>query len=248
IIVMALGLLLAQLQRVNDALADRAPRTAPPSDTFEPSATRGPASRVPFPSRPKVEADSPKPEVTEAHGEPEPANTAGQEAPRASPFAPMLRNPEESPVTVDDDVSLSPQHPMAARGSAQPGIEETHEPPRFEPKLDTAWRPPAQPSRQPPPMQFESMWPNPAPAKEPPASEIKAEPARAGQPPQRPQPDVPAPNETSEQGGTAILKSGVVDGMGYTLYVDGSIEAELPQGTLRFASINELRAHLEKNT
>ena len=45
----------------------------------------------------------------------------------------------------------------------------------------------------------------------------------------------------------AILKSGVVDGMGYTLYVDGSIEAELPQGTLRFASINELRSHLEKN-
>jgi len=45
-----------------------------------------------------------------------------------------------------------------------------------------------------------------------------------------------------------ILKSGVVDGMGYTLYVDGSIEAELPQGTLRFASINELRAHLEKTS
>jgi len=35
--------------------------------------------------------------------------------------------------------------------------------------------------------------------------------------------------------------------MGYTLYVDGSIEAELPQGTLRFASIDELRSHLEKN-
>ena len=46
----------------------------------------------------------------------------------------------------------------------------------------------------------------------------------------------------------AILKSGVVDGMGYTLYVDGSIEAELPQGTLRFASINELRSHLEKTS
>jgi len=46
----------------------------------------------------------------------------------------------------------------------------------------------------------------------------------------------------------AVLKSGVVDGMGYTLYVDGSIEAELPQGTLRFASINELRSHLEKNS
>jgi hypothetical protein len=35
--------------------------------------------------------------------------------------------------------------------------------------------------------------------------------------------------------------------MAYTLYVDGSIEAELPQGTLRFASIEELRSHLEKN-
>ena len=44
----------------------------------------------------------------------------------------------------------------------------------------------------------------------------------------------------------AILKSGVIDGMAYTLYTDGSIEAELPQGTMRFASIDELRAHLEQ--
>jgi hypothetical protein len=43
----------------------------------------------------------------------------------------------------------------------------------------------------------------------------------------------------------AILKSGVIDGMAYTLYTDGSIEAELPQGTMRFSSIDELRAHLE---
>ena len=27
----------------------------------------------------------------------------------------------------------------------------------------------------------------------------------------------------------AILKSGVIDGMGYTLYTDGSIEAQLPK-------------------
>jgi hypothetical protein len=45
----------------------------------------------------------------------------------------------------------------------------------------------------------------------------------------------------------AILKSGVIDGMAYTLYADGSIEAELADGTVRFASINELRAHLERN-
>ena len=45
----------------------------------------------------------------------------------------------------------------------------------------------------------------------------------------------------------AILKSGVIDGMAYTLYADGSIEAELPQGIVRFASVDALRAHLEKS-
>jgi hypothetical protein len=45
-----------------------------------------------------------------------------------------------------------------------------------------------------------------------------------------------------------ILKSGVVDGMAYTLYTDGSIEAKLPQGTIRFGSVAELRAHIESNS
>jgi hypothetical protein len=44
----------------------------------------------------------------------------------------------------------------------------------------------------------------------------------------------------------SVLRSGVVDGMAYTLYLDGSIEAQLPQGTLRFGSITELRQHLEQ--
>src|SRR5262245_2870224 len=46
----------------------------------------------------------------------------------------------------------------------------------------------------------------------------------------------------------SILKSGVVDGMAYTLYADGSIEAKLPHGTVRFGSIGELRAHIESNS
>ena len=44
-----------------------------------------------------------------------------------------------------------------------------------------------------------------------------------------------------------VLKSGIVDGMAYTLYSDGSIEAQLPQGLLRFGSISELRAHIEQD-
>jgi hypothetical protein len=45
----------------------------------------------------------------------------------------------------------------------------------------------------------------------------------------------------------SILKAGVVDGMAYTLYSDGSIEAELAEGTVRFDSITELRDHLDRH-
>ena len=55
----------------------------------------------------------------------------------------------------------------------------------------------------------------------------------------------PAPEPSREP--VSILKSGVVDGMAYTLYTDGSIEAELAQGVVRFGSIEELRNHLEKS-
>jgi hypothetical protein len=46
----------------------------------------------------------------------------------------------------------------------------------------------------------------------------------------------------------SILKSGVIEGMAYTLYSDGSIEAQLPQGTLRFGSIAALRDHIESQS
>jgi hypothetical protein len=43
-----------------------------------------------------------------------------------------------------------------------------------------------------------------------------------------------------------VLKSGIVGGMAYTLYSDGSIQAELPDGVLRFSSLQELRDHVSK--
>ena len=46
----------------------------------------------------------------------------------------------------------------------------------------------------------------------------------------------------------SVLKSGVVEGMAYTLYSDGSIEAQLPQGMMRFGSIAELRHHIESGS
>ena len=52
----------------------------------------------------------------------------------------------------------------------------------------------------------------------------------------------------ADQQSVTILKSGVVDGMAYSLYSDGSIEAQLPEGTMRFGSIDELRAHLDQRS
>jgi hypothetical protein len=57
----------------------------------------------------------------------------------------------------------------------------------------------------------------------------------------------PLESKTEEAEFSTVLKSGVVDGLAYTLYADGSIAAELPEGRRRFASIDELRAHLEQN-
>jgi hypothetical protein len=52
----------------------------------------------------------------------------------------------------------------------------------------------------------------------------------------------PRPEEPAT---VTVIKSGVVDGMAYSLYSDGSIEAQMPEGMMRFASIDELRAHLD---
>jgi hypothetical protein len=66
--------------------------------------------------------------------------------------------------------------------------------------------------------------------------------AGAGAPPRR---DQNPPPRTEDYPQVTVLKSGLVDGMAYSLYSDGSIEAELPEGMMRFASISELRAHLD---
>ncbi|MEW6122470.1 MAG: hypothetical protein AB1698_07640 [Pseudomonadota bacterium] len=60
-------------------------------------------------------------------------------------------------------------------------------------------------------------------------------------------PAPPAPVAPPAAAEPSVLKSGVVGGMAYTLYSDGSIQAELPDGTLRFASLQELRDHVARS-
>lgn len=52
--------------------------------------------------------------------------------------------------------------------------------------------------------------------------------------------------EEIEQGEPTVVRSGIIGGMAYTLYSDRSIEAELPAGTVRFGSIEELQEHVKR--
>jgi hypothetical protein len=168
--------------------------------------------------------------------------------PQAS--APQLRNPDMPLVAKEEaeELPLSPRHsPMGAPVKSEPEIapepeEEPPAPPAFEPpwRLSTTKPPQATPRETLWPLAERSPPPGPAPESTENIESSPEEAPAADDSPDRKQPEQKPP--------VAILKSGVVDGMGYTLYVDGSIEAELPDGTLRFASINELRTHLEQNS
>jgi hypothetical protein len=108
---------------------------------------------------------------------------------------------------------------------------------------------PAEPSGPPPPASFDDAWPKPERSRpvDPAArrsgrapstfAEPNAAAASADRPPPAARSEDPPP--------VTVLKSGVVDGMAYSLYSDGSIEAQMPEGMMRFASIDELRAHLD---
>lgn len=250
LILIGLGAVVSHLRQLIETGAGQ-PAAQPrrPVEAFETApGQRPPAGRIPFPPKPKVESRPPTVVPAELPPKAEPVSVS----------APTLPNPDEPPVEVTEDVSLSPlqppAEPVAARDLHEEPITETEPQEGF----DKEWPAPApaperrslfgfgrserQPAAPPPriaepPPKIEEMPPEPE------------EPAAPPVPEPVPEPEPVAAEAASERPrDVAILKSGVVDGMGYTLYVDGSIEAELPQGTLRFASINELREHLEQNT
>lgn len=175
---------------------------------------------------------------------PEPPSGIGGPLPDADdddhPLPPPTRNvhperrafhPEQEPVHPEGVPPRSPSlSALAARTAARldlsrppepPNADAEHESDETEPMFE---RPASEPAPEKPSRNmFDSVWP----------TEGRAASERAPAPPPEPKPP-------------EILKSGVIDGMAYTLYTDGSIEAQLPQGTLRFTSIDDLRAHLER--
>jgi hypothetical protein len=110
--------------------------------------------------------------------------------------------------------------------------------------------PPPPESSEVPPATFDDAWPKPERSRA-----VDPPPRRSGRAPSTfteadaaaPAPDrYPPVARNEDQPPVTVLKSGVVDGMAYSLYSDGSIEAQMPEGMMRFASIDELRAHLDQ--
>ena len=145
-------------------------------------------------------------------------------AERAPGIEPSLV-PQQIPVPQTQPVAR-PAHPSARPASAD---EKDLRPRAWPPSTGAIMRPQGEP-----PPRARELAPEHA-VREMPAP--KPEPA--------PKPRTPVPVTDAALAGPAV-RSGIIGGMAYTLYADGSIEAEMPLGIMRFASIEDLRAHVSR--
>src|SRR5258706_7083422 len=257
----------------SEAVTPASPRVMPATAAIQPSI---PEPQIPEPPRaPEPRAPEPRFPATATEPAPGPLDwlrAKSKPMTTPGPSAPMPPAALEPPmVELTDEAPLSPRPPQ--RPAMPPAVEPALEPKVWSPSRDSGSLEPrlAPRSQQPMPRatpqvkppkekeRFDLVWPDrgAAPVQSEPKVEIKREPA-IDMPlppiPVRPRETRPAterrmpemPRKPAAERGPAILKSGVIDGMPYTLYADGSIEAQLPQGMVKFASVDALRAHLEK--
>jgi hypothetical protein len=209
---------------------EAAARPVPPLATRDSAGPPGlppidqPAASVPFP--PSAPPPWQNEEVLRDHPIPEPLHP--EPPPAAKPkrnllFASSSRKERERAQGRAGE-PLSPDLLSSELRSKPPSI----------PPVETA---------EPQPASFENAWPRTERAK---PSEAPL-PRRGSRTP--PVPEINGgPPRPEDQPAVTVLKSGIVDGMAYSLYSDGSIEAQMPEGMMRFASIDELRAHLDQRT
>ncbi len=128
----------------------------------------------------------------------------------------------------------------------------TAEPSPIDVRAIPAEAPPAPEPGAPPPATFDDAWPERSRGSDvPPQRRSVRAPStftetNSGVVPTDSFPPAARAPRNEEQPPVTVLKSGVVDGMAYSLYSDGSIEAQMPEGMMRFASIDELRSHLDQ--
>ncbi len=138
--------------------------------------------------------------------------------------------PVPRPRSLLDRMSLSrpaAERPAPERIAPEISSPEPRAPEHQEPEVHTPEPPAPEPVAEP-------YAPEPAPAAPIQTEQDEPTPRPYGAPPPRPAPE------------PMVLKSGIVGGMAYTLYSDGSIQAELPDGVVRFASLVELREHVSR--
>jgi hypothetical protein len=236
-----------------------APAAAPVAAAPAPSARPAAAPAAPVPARQRAdltaaEPRQPAPSAVEV-------SAAAIERLRSSIPRTERGRSEPSVVAEVDEVPLSPNgaasHGQPARGAVAESAPErkpedvarageaTAAEALKASRLDFLFR--SKPARQVPSESFDAVWPAEGQAAKSASPDSEPRLERSARPAAEAAPHVePASAPAAEP--AAILKSGVVDGMAYTLYADGSIEARLPHGTVRFGSIAELRAHIENNS
>lgn len=234
-----------------------APSLPGPLTVSVPTGMRG-ASPAPAAPRPRTE-----PQVREVR--PAAAKTSSSSVEVSAAAIERLRStiPRNETTTTEvsrqlEEVPLSPTEASQQQAVA-PGAPETEpaEPLRAEDRtpesatealkasrLDFLFRSkPARPVRE--PEKFDAIWPAETRGSRSRPSDAQTKHEQVERQPSRSAAVTePAPEQPQPQ----VVKSGVVDGMAYTLYADGSIEAKLPEGTVRFRSIAELRAHIERSS
>jgi hypothetical protein len=193
--------------------------------------------------------DQPSAEPAAGHAEPAPWHDEAGSRERGRGEAPPAPEPVEPAAKQRRNLLFS----SSSRKERERVQARTPDMPAADPRAPAvAALPPAEPAEaEAPPATFEDAWPKserartaevPPPRRGGRAPPTSSEPAAAA-----PLADRYPPAVRSEgQPQVTVLKSGVVDGMAYSLYSDGSIEAQMPEGMMRFASIDELRSHLDQ--
>jgi len=251
------------------AVAPVAAAAAPPGRPRQ--TPRAPMPPQPIPETPRAEApraeapraEAPRPAVPAPPG-PSAVEVSAAAIERLRSSIPRAERPrvEPSVVAEGEDVPLSPngaahyaqprppspEPPVEPRVSAEDRASDAAVDTGKRSRLDFLFR--SRTARPAPQTEnFDTVWPSDAPPPRSREPELPVERTAAAEvvPPVEQRRAEPEPAPTGQRS-AAILKSGVVDGMAYTLYADGSIEAKLPHGTVRFGSIAELRAHIENNS
>ncbi len=211
----------AQTGPVQDSVARRGPE---PALVPLPSAAATPSA----PSRPLAAEsglrDRPRGRMSDTATEPAPSDGESAKPRRSLLFVSSSRRERER----------ERQRAAEAAGGDAP-------PPGAYSELTPPESVPASPRREPAMPAPERGTSGPSPERRETAHPVRGASQSSGDvapPPAEPPPEKPE---------VTVVKSGVVDGMAYSLFSDGSIEAEMPEGMMRFASIDELRAHLERH-